>query len=206
MILNNMPTVSDGKLLESGGEFQITVAQNNSPLKLAPGQFIKISIPNTGRNLQGMQVFKGVPDSAGEVNWKLNTNPGNFVVQDSTLFANSNLFSDDVNWINVDKFVNEPTVAFSVYPGNFPSGDSTNVFVHLTGRNTVVKMNWLQGQSYFKSDMLLAVPSTIIGLSTKNGEMYASITSVDVRGGASVTMNFLPYTEKQLKDRLSKLR
>ena len=206
MIFNNMPTTSNGKLLESGGEFQVVVSQNNIPLKLAPGNFIKIGIPNTGRNLQVMQVFNGIADANGEVNWVVNTKPGNFVVGDSTLFSNSNLFSDEVNWINVDKFVNDPTVTFTVYPGNFPSGDSTNVFVHLTGRNTVVKMNWQQGLSYFKSDMLLAVPSTIVGISTKNGKLFASISSVNIQGGSSITMNFLPYTEQQLKDQLSKLR
>ena len=206
MIFNNMPTTSNGRLLESGGEFQILVSQNSTDLKLAPGNFIRIGIPNTGVNLQGMQVFNGVPDTSGEVNWVVNSRPGNFVVGDSVLFSNYNLFSDDVNWINVDKFINDPTVVFTVYPGNFPSGDSTNVFVHLTGRNTVVKMNWVQGLSYFKSDMLLAVPSTIVGISTRNGQLFASVTSVNIQGGSSVTMNFLPYTEQQLKDRLSKLR
>ena len=206
MIFNNMPSTSNGKLLESGGEFQITVSQNNTPLKLAPGNFIKIGIPNKGVNLQGMQVFKGVVDASGEVDWVVNSNPGNLVVGDSLLFSNTNLFSDDVSWINVDKFINDPTVSFTVYPGNFPSNDSTNVFVHLTGRNSVVKMNWVQGLSYFKSDMVLAVPSTIVGISTKHGQLFASITPVNVQGGSSVTMNFLPYTEQQLKDRLSKLR
>lgn len=206
MIINNMPTVSDGKLLESGGEFQVTVAQNGAPLQLAPGNFLRIALPNINRDLRGMQVFKGVPDSAGEVNWVLNNNPGNFVVQDSTLFANSSLFSDEVDWINVDKFINDPTVEFTVQPGNAPSGDSTNVFVHLTGRNTVVKMNWTQGLSYFNSTSLLAVPSTIVGISTKNGELYASVTPVSIRNGGSVTMNFTLYTEQQLKSRLSQLR
>jgi hypothetical protein len=206
MIFNNMPTVSDGRLLESGGEFEIKVTQNNTALKLAPGNFIKIGLPNIGRDMKGMQVFKGVPDVAGDVNWVLNSNPGNFVVGDSTLFSNSNLFSDDINWINCDKFINEPTVEYTVYPGNAPSGDSTNVFVHLTGRNTVVKMNWLQGLAYFRSNMLLAVPSTIVGISTKNGELFASINSINIQNGGSVTMSFLPYTEKKLKDRLSKLR
>lgn len=206
MILNNMPTTSDGKLLESGGEFQIKVTQNNQPLKLAPGNFIKISLPKVGVDMKDMQVFKGVEDAAGSVNWVLNNNPGNFVVGDSTLFSNSNLFSDDINWINCDKFINEPTVEYTVYPGNAPSGDSTNVFIHLTGRNTVVKMNWVQGLSYFKSNMLLAVPSTVVGISTRNGELFASINTVNIQNGGSVTMNFLPYTEKQLKDRLSKLK
>lgn len=206
MIINNMPTVSDGKLLESGGEFQVTVTQNGAPLELAPGNFLKIGLPDINRDLRGMQVFKGVPDTAGQVNWVLNSNPGNFVVQDSTLFANSNLFSNEVDWINVDKFISEPTVEFTVQPGNAPSGDSTNVFVHITGRNTVVKMNWTQGLSYFKTNSLLAVPCTIVGISTKNGELYASVTPVNIQNGGSVTMNFSLYTEQQLKSRLSQLR
>ena len=135
-----------------------------------------------------------------------NTSPGNVVVGDSTLFSNTNLFCDEINWINCDKFVNEPTVEFTVYPGNAPSGDSTNVFVHLTGRNTVVKMNWTQGLNYFKSNMLLAVPSTIVGISTKNGQLFASIGAANVQHGGSTAMNFVPYTEKELKDRLLKLR
>ena len=206
MILNNMPTTSNGRLLESGGEFQITATQNTDTLQLAPGTFIKITIPDLGRNMQGMQVFNGVANPAGTIDWIPNTTLGNVVVRDSTLFSNTNLFCDDINWINCDKFVNEPTVEFTVFPGNAPSGDSTNVFVHLSGRNTVVKMNWTQGLSYFKSNMLLAVPSTIVGISTKNGQLFASIASANVQHGESVTMNFAAYTEKELKDRLSKLR
>ena len=206
MIFNNMPTTSNGRLLESGGEFQIMISQNNAPLKLAPGNFIKIGIPNIGRAMQGMEVFNGVENAIGEVNWVVNPKPGNFVVGDSLLYSNTNLFSDEINWLNCDKFINEPTVDFTVNPGNAPSGDSTNVFVHLTGRNTVVKMNWVQGLSYFKSNMLLAVPSTIVGISTKKGELFASVSAANIQNGSSVTMNFLPYTEQQLKNRLSQLR
>ncbi|HKH61324.1 MAG TPA: hypothetical protein VKA49_10865 [Flavitalea sp.] len=206
MILNNMPTSSNGRLLESGGEFQITATQNKDTLISAPGTFIKITIPDIGKNMQGMQVFNGVANTASNMDWVPNTNPGNVVVGDSTLFSNTNLFCDDINWINCDKFINEPTVEFTVYPGNAASGDSTNVFVHLTGRNTVVKMNWTQGLSYFKSDKLLAVPSTIVGISTKNGQLFASIGAANIQNGASTTMNFMPYTEKELKARLSQLR
>ena len=205
MILNDMPTTAGDRLLESGGEFKISASQNNRPLKLAPGSFIKITIPDMGQNMQGMQVFNGVTDVAGNVNWNVNSSPGNVVVGDSTLFSDANLFSDDINWINCDKFINEPTVTFTAYPGNAPSGDSTNVFVHLTGRNTVVKMNWTQGLSYFRSDKLLAVPSTIIGISVKNGQFFASVIPVDVQDGQSVTMNFMAYTEQELKARLSQL-
>jgi len=206
MILNNIPAMSGGLPLESGGEFEVKVTKNGQALKLAPGNFLKMQIPRrTGINMNGMQVFNGVKDAQGNIDWSLNNNPGNFVVGDSTLFAGSSLFCDNVNWINCDKFYNEPTVSFSVYPANAPSNDSTNVFVHLTGRNSVVKMNWTQGLSYFTSDKLLAVPSTIVGISIRNGQLYASLTPVTVQNGQSVTMNFSLYTESQLKAKLAQL-
>jgi hypothetical protein len=206
MILNNMPTTSGGLPLESGGEFNIKVSQNSQPLKLAAGKFLKIEIPKTpGILANTMQVFNGKSNADGSVDWAPNTNPGNFVVGDSTLFTSYSLFCDSINWINCDKFINEPTVSFTVYPANAPSNDSTNCFVHLTGRNTLVKMNWTRGLSYYNSDRLLPVPSTIVGISVKNGLLYASFTPVTVRHQQSVTMNFTAYSEAQLKERLAML-
>lgn len=206
MIFNNMVTMSGGLPLESGGEFQVKVTKNGQRLKLAAGNFLRIQLPaRSGVDMNNMQVFNGSVNAKGEVDWALNTDPGNFVVRDSSLFSGSSLFCDSVNWINCDKFINEPTVEFSVYPVNVPSNDSTNVFVHLTGRNSVVKMNWTQGLSYFRSDKLLAVPSTIIGISVKDGRLYASIIPVTVQNGQSVTMNFSAYTEAQLKAQLGQL-
>ena len=206
MILANMPTTAGTRLLESGGEFEIKVYQNNNQLKLAPGALIRINFSSAGRNMTGMQVFNGVKDADGNIDWLVNTNPGNVVVRDSLLFSDANLFADDINWLNCDKFINDPTVEFSVYPGNAPAGDSTNVFVHLTGRNTVVKMNWTRGLNYFKSDMLLAVPSTIVGIGVKNGQLFASVSTASITHGSSTTMNFQPYTEQELKQKLSQLR
>jgi len=206
MILNNMPTTSGGLPLESGGEFRITARKNNQALKLAPGNFLRIEIPDRSNvNMNNMQVFNGKMNSRGEVDWTANNNPGNFVVRDSMMFAKSSLFCDSIEWINCDKFINEPTVRFDVYPGNAPSNDSTNVFVHLTGRNTIVKMNWTQGLSYFTSDKVLPVQSTIIGISIKNGKLFAALLPIMVTNNQSVTLNFAATTEEQLKQRLAQL-
>jgi hypothetical protein len=202
MIMNNMPSMSDGLPLESGGEFKITATKNNQELELAQGKLIRIQMPEDNF---GMQVFNGTEDAQGNVNWTLNTAPGNMVVGDSVLFSGSSLFSSSLGWLNCDKFYNEPTVTFTVHPANAPSNDSTNVFVHLTGKNTIVKMNWTRGLPYFQSDKLLAVPSTFVGISVKNGRFYASIVPVNVKDGGAVTLDFSPYSEKDLKKRLAEL-
>jgi hypothetical protein len=203
MIMNNMPTMADGLPLESGGEFKITASKNNQELELAPGKSLRIQMPKSNNN--GMRVFNGTEDAQGNVNWTLNQTPGNVVVGDSTLFAGSSLFSNSMGWLNCDKFYNEPTVTFTVHPSNAPSNDSTNVFVHLTGKNTIVKMSWTRGLPYFQSDKLLAVQSTIIGISVRNGRFYASLVPANVKDGGSVTLNFSPYTEKELKKKLAEL-
>ncbi|MEO6733720.1 MAG: hypothetical protein ABIN01_21030 [Ferruginibacter sp.] len=202
MILNDMPTTSNGRLLESGGEYNIMVSQNGKKLKLAPGNFLKIGLPNAA--YARMQVFNGVSDASGNVNWVPNNNPGNFVVGDS-LYLRTELLCDSINWINCDRFINEPTVELSVYPGNVPSADSTNVFIHLTGKNAMVKMNWAQGLHYFNSKTVLAMPSSIIGISKKNGLTYISVIAVNVQNGQSVTLNFSPCTESELKAKLALL-
>jgi outer membrane protein assembly factor BamB len=206
MIFNDMPTVSSGRLLESGGEYKITAIQNSKELKLAPGKLLRIQMPDAGVSMSGMKVFNGVADANGNVDWVANANPGNVVVGDSTLFSKGDLFCDSVNWINCDKFINDPTVEFTVFPGNAPGHDSTNIFIHLTGRNTVVKMNWTQGLSYFKTNMALAVPSTIVGVSVKNGQFYAAVLPVNIQNGQSTTLSFVPYTIEDLKARLKQLR
>lgn len=205
MILNDMPTVSGNRLLESGGEYNITISQDNKQLHLAPGNYIKINLPETTAPANGMQVFNGVTNTDGSVNWVPNNTPGNFVVRDSG-FLRMNLVCDNINWINCDQFVNEPLVEFSVYPGNTPLPDSTNVFIHLTGRNTVVKMNWTQGLSYFNSKMVLPVASTIIGISKKDGQLFASFIPVIIKNGQSVSLDLAAYTEEQLKKRMALLK
>lgn len=207
MILNNMPTMAGGAPLESAGEYEIVVTKNGKVLKLAPGNFLRIELPSINRPslLSNMQVFNGKKDANGNVDWAVNNNPGNLVVKDS-LFSKASLFADSVNWINCDKYFNEPMVTYSVYPNNAPSNDSTTVFIHLTGRNTVVKMYWTQGLNYFNSDKLLPLPSTIIGISVRNGQLYASFNPVIVKNNGSVTMNFAPYTEADLKKKLAELK
>ena len=206
MIFTDMPTSSGGRLLESGGEYYITLKQTNRNLKLASGNFLKIQLPDAGGTANGMQVFNGAAAADGSINWIENNKPGNVVVSDSVLYTGRTLFCDSIDWVNCDKFINDPTVEFTVYPGNTPSADSTNVFVHLTGRNTVAKLYPAQGSNYFKSNMLPAVPSTIIGISKKNGQFYASIIPVNIQNGQSATLNFLPYTPEQLKVTLGSLR
>jgi hypothetical protein len=196
MILANKPTVSNGVLLESGGEFYIRVTKGNEVLKLAPNAFVNVDI---NKNLTGMSVFNGAPQADGSVNWVQNTNTGNFVFPDS--LGKTKMFADSVEWINCDKFYNDPTISYSVLPGNCPLIDSTKIYLHLTGRNTVMSFpkNGISNQ-------LIAAPATIVAICVKEGTLYTSVMSVVLQDGKSVTLQFSPSTEEALKKKLKDLR
>lgn len=68
MIRFNLQTVSDGKMLETGGMLKITASVGERPLQLKPNKMLDITMP-TQKYKEGMQVF--VSDSnEGNMNWK----------------------------------------------------------------------------------------------------------------------------------------
>ena len=196
MILANKPTMSNGAPLESGGEFYISVTKNNEELKLAPNAFVSIDLK---KNFTGMSVFNGTPQADGTVNWVQNTNTGNFVFPDS--LGQTKMFADSVQWLNVDKFYNEPTITYTVLPGNCPLIDSTKIYLHLTGRNSVLAFpkNGISTQ-------LIAAPATVVAICVKEGTLYTSVMSVVLQNGKSVTLQFSQSTEEALKSKLKTLK
>ena len=201
MILSNTPTTSNRLPLEAGGAFFVRAMQNGQALKLAPGKFIQLGLANADSiNMDGMQVFNG-DTASGTVNWIPNNNPNNVVTRDS--FNSVSLFADDLQWINCDKFVNEPKITYTVNPGNCPDVDSTAVFVHFTGLNSVLRLP-VTGSS-FSSENMIAADATIIGICQVEGILYYSMKPVTMQHGGSVTLNFTQTTEAELKQKLAVL-
>lgn len=207
MILNRTLTVSNGQPIESGGEFFIKATKNGQELKLAPGYHMQIKLPTLGVSMNNMKVFNGQTDNANtgsKVNWVLNSNPGNVVIVDTGGLGRT-LFADSVNWINCDRLVNEPRINYTIYPGNINGFDSLSVVVHFTGRNSVVPLSWDNITKKFYSQSLIASAATIVAIGIKGHKLQASVVPVNLQNNHSITLNFSPFTEKQLKERLVQL-
>jgi len=69
ILLANLTTKSDNKLLETGGMLYINATRNGSKLKLKPEKKMNITFNNSGK--PNMQLFKGEKNNDG-INWKLN--------------------------------------------------------------------------------------------------------------------------------------
>jgi hypothetical protein len=67
LILSNLPTVSDGRMLVSGGVIKIEAIADGKQLHLAPGKSVLVNFP--GGYIPDMQLFKGEYNASGEMNW-----------------------------------------------------------------------------------------------------------------------------------------
>ncbi len=67
LILSNLPTVSNGRMLVSGGVIKIEAIADGKQLHLASGKSVLVNFP--GGYVKDMQLFKGQYDASGTMNW-----------------------------------------------------------------------------------------------------------------------------------------
>lgn len=96
ILLSNLPTISDGKMLESGGVVYLDAAtMDGEKVVIAPGKAVTIDFPS-GSPTQGMQAFSGQYDTEGNMNWTPMGAPAVAAGADNGIKADPNtlMFSD----------------------------------------------------------------------------------------------------------------
>ncbi len=68
LLLSNLPTVSNGRMLETNGSVYINATAEGQPLELAEGRSIYVEVPTDG-NPQDMLIFSGSFNEIGNMNW-----------------------------------------------------------------------------------------------------------------------------------------
>lgn len=68
MILSNLKTMSNGQPLVTGGMFYFNVTKDGKQLGINKALPVLVEVPTHNR-LGGMQVYKGIRDTAGNMNW-----------------------------------------------------------------------------------------------------------------------------------------
>lgn len=115
MIRFRKPTVSNGKVIGSGGEFNVVALQDGHELTLKEGRQITFIVPAPPPVVTNMEVFYGdnsVPDAFKwiEADGEPTIASGVWVVEDSTGQPTPNdyfFLSDSLHWINCDYFNNQ---------------------------------------------------------------------------------------------------
>lgn len=93
IILANLATVSNGKMLESKGMIYINATANNTTV--FPQKPINIAMKNDSDTLaEGFKIFSGMQDAHGNINWnlrkntRLNNKPNYTIIQSNFNFKN----------------------------------------------------------------------------------------------------------------------
>lgn len=165
ILLMGIQTESHGNLLQSGGEFHLSVSQNGKQLKLAPGKQVQLRVVDANPE-ERMELWYAtdtqIDPVTGEmgVTWDdADDDPGNWdnvrrsewtVVQDSVNGGGEVLdgfgyecWSDSLNWINIDLFMDlaedEITDACVALPDSFGNTNSA-VFMIFNDFNGIINL------------------------------------------------------------------
>jgi hypothetical protein len=176
MVQHRMETISDGKLLESGGQLFVRVSQGNQELSLLNNQAVSISysIPSTPNGT--MKIFNGTEGSDGRVNWVLNrdsTTNNVFGRRDS--FSNNYLYELTCNrlrWINCDYFRSDTAnlVKYCVQMADSFTNMNTGVFTVFRNLNSMLA---LQGDSTTRK---FCIPNGYQGVPAGSAVSFVSIS------------------------------
>lgn len=108
MILHQMPTVSRGRLLTTGGQVNIRAYKDGKELKINQFNSTQIIVPANGRVDGFMELFYGEETKQDIVDWALaDTTLNQPIPGRGSIYGNDGayyLFPNRLGWINIDKF------------------------------------------------------------------------------------------------------
>jgi hypothetical protein len=202
MVLNNIQTTSNQKLLETGGMIYIKAFYQNLEVTLAENEFFTIEFPTENKQ-KDMNIFYGDTTSQN-INWQqANRNFGS----DNTYIENQKelnkyIFnSTELGWINCDRFINQTETTDLIVNTTDTLGvnfclvfKSINSVMNVSDRNGVIKFyNIPIGQT-----------AILIAFKKTENETFYSSRTVTFQRNQSVEIELKKITDKEFKDIIKK--
>jgi hypothetical protein len=201
MIRMDKPTISNNKMLVSGGEVFIKISQNGHELKLAPG--IKISVKFSDTPLEtGMKLFYG-DTSNGGFNWTAFDT--SYHLNFSTQPDSYQFYSDKLHWLNCDYIFNATNlvkVADSL-PENFTNVNSTSYIVFNTLRSVLPLNGDPVTKKFISTNLAAGLQATVVVISRQGNDYYLGheglVTGVSINTSGVQQVRVTPV-KKSLAD------
>lgn len=195
-------TTTDKTLLESGGMARVLVYCDGNALQLLPDRQLKVQIP-AENPADNMQVFNGIMASDTFLGWENSSLPvfqAEWQDADMNLVNGYELLSSQLDWINADRHVNEPTTSFCVdLPPNF-NPENTTAYLVIKNMRSVAFLEYdLAGQKFCFHDAPIGFPVRIITVSkTTDGQYWLGNQETEIGTDATVTVNPAAVSEQQM--------
>ncbi|MBT9392755.1 hypothetical protein KLP40_06230 [Hymenobacter sp. NST-14] len=195
MVLSNMPTVSNGQLLESAGEVFLRAADQDSTVRMVSGAVIRLQTQNppTLASRDSMRLFVA-PASAGTgsnncFNWNLNSDPGSTLTPTATgntMTVSSLLYNNGIGWFNCDRFYGTPNPLPLVVqvPATNVSDLNTMVFAVFRDMNgTLAVCNFTAPNVFQTANVPQGARVSIVVIRTENDKLYYGRQDGTVQAG-----------------------
>ncbi len=214
MIRMDKPTISNGRMLVSGGEIFVRLRKGNDELSLAPGKRVSITYSDPAPSPL-MKLFYGDESNPDRFNWipAMDSVAGQIGVFSGNQFYQ--LYSPQLRWINCDYFYDTTGASLVKLAANLPpqftNGNSVAYLV-FNNLRAVLPMYGNAAQRKFISNSVTAgLPVTIIVISKQGDDYYlgresAVTNSAAATGGVqSVGITPVKKTIDEIKQVLSAL-
>ena len=214
LIAHDKPTISNGRLLISGGVVFLTAKQNGVEVKLSQNKTIKVRYKI--RNTEGaMQLFEGKNLNRLQFDWTpINSNRD--VV---TTWADSSqekkgfqLLLDRFGWINCDRFNDEPNLTnkFCVAMADSFTNRNTSVYIAFKDILSVVKLEgtpvtkqFCIPQSY--KGIPIGKQVTVVSISNINGRSYMDVQDATISASNAIRLQPKSLGLDDIKKKISNL-
>ncbi|WP_157547587.1 hypothetical protein [Hymenobacter sp. DG25A] len=216
MVLAAMPTISNGRILESAGELYLSPQEK---VKWADGKTIEMTttIPPSVTSMNGMRLFSGASNpTVGCFNWDLVLDTGSALavtgqaLPQAKVTISSTLLNTGATWINIDKFLPEApkdTIVANIPGDPVDVAKNTMAFALIRDRNSVLRLCDSSEPGTLQTPGIpLGTAVSVVVIRTLNSKMYFGRTNTIVDGKKYLTPNILEITPEALVDSLKLLK
>lgn len=200
MIKSQKPTISDGQVLISGGEFNFSAqTSTGETLKLDEGVYISVQTPVSSEDADNdMQLFIGEEDENGDFNW-------DEAFGDSLSTANRSYFFniDSLTWINIDKFYDatNTTLTINLSDGAVTNKAVTYVVFHNINSVIIVSETKSTDKNTYETTIPLGESVTVISLAEVDNKLQkGQSSSFTTTENGSVDISFEELSESEIDD------
>lgn len=213
MIRNWRPIESNGRLLETGGAFNITATQNGTLLQIPYYTGFNITYPTTNPDPE-MKVFFGDSSSTNDNGFTWVPAQDSSFVDTSIVETDSgsvflyNLISQELNWINCDRFSDTSMGTTTVYaslPSNF-TNQNTSVWIVFKDYNGAMNL-WsdFDNKIFYHENIPIGSNVTFLSLSQIGDDFYLGIQDAVITQGLSITLSPEKKTLDEISDYINSL-
>ncbi|RSK34027.1 hypothetical protein [Hymenobacter metallilatus] len=215
MVLSNMPTISNGTVLQSAGEVYLRAAQDSS-IQLSANAIVRIQTqnpPGVSAN-DTMRLFVAPVAPVAQTscfNWMLNTDPASSISPTPTghiITVSSLLYNAGIGWFNCDRFYYTPTLPLTItVPGtNISPMQNTMVFAVFRSFNGTLSMCDFTAPNIFRASRApQGATVSVVVIRTENGKLYYGRKDGVVQASADLSPTLQETTPADLVASLNTL-